>query len=80
MRRMPRSDALPLLACCAYAKKLGLGVTLWGFADDSNWSLTEARNKQALFLPLLEPHIDRYIPALEGNETFGFDGVHVARG
>ena len=64
-----------LLACCTHARYVGLGVTLWGFADDSNWTLDEALAKQAAFLPSLSPHIDRYIPALEGNETFGFDGV-----
>ena len=64
-----------LLACCTHARYVGLGVTLWGFADDSNWTLDEALAKQSAFLPRLSPHIDRYIPALEGNETFGFDGV-----
>ena len=69
-------DAAPLLACCAHAKQLGLRVTLWGFADDSNWRMTEAIQKQEKFLPLLAPHIARYIPALEGNETFGVSGVN----
>ena len=66
-----------LIACCAHAKTLGLDVTLWGFADDSNWRLTEAIQKQAKFLPILEPHIARYVVALEGNETFGVGGVQL---
>ena len=35
----------PLLACCKHAKQLGLRVTLWGFADDSNWTLADALTK-----------------------------------
>ena len=64
-----------LMACCAHARDAGLGVTLWGFADDSHWTLEEALAKQAVFLPRLAPRIDRYVVALEGNETFGFSGV-----
>ena len=68
-------DARPLLTCCKYAKELGLNVTLWGFADDSNWTQAEALKKQQVFLPKVAPHIARYVVALEGNETFGFEGV-----
>ena len=68
-------DDAVLISCCVLALKLGLGITLWGFADDSNWTVDEALAKQSEFLPRIAPYIDRYIPALEGNETFGFDGV-----
>ncbi len=67
-----------VLECIQRAHAAGLSVTLWGWSDDMRGiDIPRAVELQEQFLPILGPHIQRYVCALEGNEGRGTSGSSV---
>ncbi len=66
-------DVDEVLDTLSFCIDTGLRVTLWCFPDENDLTLEQAKNILRNDIPRVKDYVTRYVPILEGDETFSSD-------